>query len=203
MTIMENNEYKDDDGEFDMVKQLRLNKDGIAILAMVDGEHSFIKGKLFDAFPDKGDQYKMIDQTRIKDNAPVAFFIKLVPREYTVDELKALKGFKDDLKDEEEEPATGLIDMKSTNNFSSGVKAPRVRGGPRKKKTVVPEIFQNQEAVMQVQGHIDESVMSSQSRSKTPGGIDDTINDSLNILAGADAVNENVAFIPEANKSRE
>ena len=45
--------------------------------------------------------------------------------------------------------------------------------------------------------------MSSQSRSKTPGGIDDTINDSLNILAGADAVNENVAFIPEANKSRE
>ena len=147
---MENNEYKDDDGEFDMVKQLRLNKDGIAILAMVDGEHSFIKGKLFDAFPDKGDQYKMIDQTRIKDNAPVAFFIKLVPREYTVDELKALKGFKDDLKDEEEEPATGLIDMKSTNNFSSGVKAPRVRGGPRKKKTVVPEIFQNQEAVMQV-----------------------------------------------------
>ena len=62
---------------------------------MVDGEHQFIKGKLFDAFHDKGDQYKMIDQTKIKDNSPVAFFVKLVPRVMTIDEINEAKGEKD------------------------------------------------------------------------------------------------------------
>lgn len=31
-SVMNPGDYKDDDGEFDMVKQLRINKDGIAIL---------------------------------------------------------------------------------------------------------------------------------------------------------------------------